>query len=334
MAEDYDYLDIHYEQMELNAGDYIDIHANNSIKLFASGTECRIKPNEMNFTANGNINLKANSAGIETTCQVKGDGFYVNGASSKIELHDTDITIANENLNIKFDNNTITFNATNKNIHLLAIDGYVIIVGNVIINNQQYVPIPNNLLIFNDHLQYYSSYDMIEIKSRNISFRREDGSTVLYGKNNTSLKVNPDSIEIKSPDGKVDITGDVYVNNIPMKTISISPAVKDHQNGWAGNCEAKVFGKVVCIRFGFWKLTDTPLTQDTIVATLADAVPKPPGFMTFMANGVDTRSAFWSDSGPIPMFVNANFEVYIYRQPATTIPSGKNITGSLTYIID
>jgi hypothetical protein len=268
----------------------------------------------------------------DTQLTIQSDKTTLKVASTKIELHNNNITIANENTNLKIDN-SFTLNA--QNIYLITLDGYVILVGNVIINNRGYVPVSDDLQKLDDHLQYSSSSDMIHLESRYISFRSgENGSITLWGTNDTTLKVNPDSIEIKSFGGKVNITGDVYINNIPMKTISISPAVKNHQNGWAGNCEAKVFGNVVCIRFGFWKLTDTPLTQDTIVATLADAVPKPPGFMTFMANGVDRRSAFWSDSGPISMFVNANFEVYIYRQPATTIPSGKNINGSLTYIID
>jgi hypothetical protein len=282
MAEDYDWLDIHYEQMELNAGDYIDIHSNNSVKLFAQGTGCHIKPDEMNFTVNGNINFKAYSAGAETTCQVKNDGFYVDDDKikpipDKLLKFDSECLSLDTQLTIKHEN-TINLNATNQNIHLLALNGYVILVGNVIVDNRGYGPVSDTLLKLAEHLTYSSSSDMIHLESRHISFRSgENGSITLWGTNDTTLKVNPDSIEIKSFGGKVDITGDVYVNSEPLPmpvyrnhTIDFPFAITEEKWKIAEGNVMK-FGKFVHLHIAFFPKQNITINGvDEVIGTLSD----------------------------------------------------------------
>jgi hypothetical protein len=295
----------------------------------------------MNFTVNGNINFKAYSQGSETTCQITNDGFYVNDDKIKpipekllkfdsecLSLLDTQLTIQHEN--------TITLQSTNQNIHLLATSGYVILVGNVIINNRGYVPVSDDLLKLDEHLTYYSSSDTIEFKSKHVVLRCESGGSILLtGNSSASLKVNPDSIEIRGGTDRVDITGnkvdiagDVYINDVPLPMPVYKSSVFKTNTNWTITSDMYMNDKFVFLGFILESLKAG--AQASEIGELNNEIPKP--IRTVMGTMAFGNSQITDDNVTIPVCLGANAKFSMYVRSGMSFVVGSTLYGQISYI--
>jgi hypothetical protein len=82
-------------------------------------------------------------------------------------------------------------------------------------------------------------------------------------------------------------------------------------------------------RFSILQTEDKPLTNTTLFGTLADAMPYPIGFPV----GVLVLSLSYADDNnvPIPIAINADRQLYIYKRTGMSILGGKHYRASLTY---
>jgi hypothetical protein len=176
----------------------------------------------------------------------------------------------------------------------------------------------------NNKIKLENHSKSLEIRSDNIYMNGTSFNPVDYMKKSETISVitTNNGVAVNSVavvdyvDAKLPKTG--YVSNV----ITFEP-------DWTGSSSAYVFGSVIVMEILINNTEDKPLTNTTLFGTLTDTIPYPVGFPV----SVLVLSLSYADDTniPIPIAINSDKQLYIYKRTGMSILSGKHYRASLTY---